>query len=110
MSESRSTATSAHSARLGLGVSRMANAADQLLCRSDRLLEAAAHEQWSEVQQLSEEMAALGDTAHQSQVAERARALSFELHAPENVLSVRRKVVRLVGACGRMEGEREDAT
>jgi hypothetical protein len=90
-------------ARLVAETGRIGRFLDSLANHVDWIVAAAQDEDWGEVQRQSAYLADGGAAYGYSELALVARRLCDEMAKTHSDLDIRRAIVRLVGACGRME-------
>jgi hypothetical protein len=92
----------AMSARIAKDNTRVTRFMESLVNHVDLIVDAATAEDWQEVARQAEYLAGGGATHGCSELSHRAAELSETLKNPYNVVTARRQIVRLIGACGRV--------
>ncbi len=88
------------SSRLAADNARVAKYADQLPGRVDQILEALQSEDWPEIRRLSEYLSEASKAYGYETLHQRAQRVCDEMDGESNQTEVRRRIVRLIGACG----------
>jgi hypothetical protein len=89
------------SATLAADNARVFRFVDGLVCRLDNLAAAVHSEDWDEVRRLSDYIVRSGGTFGHRDVAKAAEAVCEATRRSDNGLEIRRRVLMLMGACGR---------
>ena len=91
--------------QLAANTARVSQYVETLTTRVDKLVEATMAEDWQEVRRLSDHLAQNSINYGYPAIGARARRVCDETDKPgqaeENVLEIKRSVLRLIGACGR---------
>jgi HPt (histidine-containing phosphotransfer) domain-containing protein len=89
------------SARIAKDNARITRFMDSLVNHVDLIVDAAAAQDWQEVERQADYLAGGGATHGCAELAERATELSTALKTPGDGSQARRQVIRLIGAIGR---------
>ncbi len=90
------------SARIAKDNARITRFMESLVNHVDLIVDAAAAEDWQEVERQADYLAGGGATHGCMELSERASELSTVLKTPGDAAQARRQVIRLIGACGRV--------
>ncbi|MEE8452827.1 MAG: hypothetical protein V3R99_12960 [Thermoguttaceae bacterium] len=82
---------------------------EQLNDSLDRLVAATVREDWSEVRQLSSDLADGGRENGYRSISALAQRVCDESERPDNTLEVKRSLIRLIGTCGRAKSSQAAA-
>jgi HPt (histidine-containing phosphotransfer) domain-containing protein len=89
------------SARIAKDNARISRFMESLVNHVDLIVDAAAAEDWQEVERQADYLAGGGATHGCAELSERATELSAMLKSSGDSAQARRQVIRLIGACGR---------
>jgi HPt (histidine-containing phosphotransfer) domain-containing protein len=90
------------SARIAKDNARVSRFMESLVNHVDLIVDAASADDWREVARQADYLAGCGASHGCQELAERAAELSTTLKNSNSREDVRRQVIRLVGACGRV--------
>ena len=98
----------AHSAaQMAANQAKVSQYVETLAGQVDELVAAAARDDWDEVRQVSQQVARSGRACGQEEIAAMAERLGDEAGRPDDVLGIKRRMIRLIGTCGRTGRTRE---
>lgn len=89
------------SARIAKDNARISRFMESLVNHVDLIVDAAAADDWQEVERQADYLAGGGATHGCAELADRANELSAMLKTSGDSAQARRQVIRLIGACGR---------
>ncbi|NQU20271.1 MAG: hypothetical protein HQ567_03240 [Candidatus Nealsonbacteria bacterium] len=100
----------AHSAaQMGINQAKVSQYVDTLAAQVDELVDAAAREDWNQVRQISQQVASSGREYGQDEISAMAEQLGDEATHHDDVLGMKRRMIRLIGTYGRSDRARETA-
>ena len=98
----------AHSAaQMATNQAKVSQYVETLAGQVDELIAAAAREDWNEVRRVSQQVAHSGRACGQEEISAMAERLGDEATRPDDVLEIKRRMIRLIGTCGRAGQARE---
>lgn len=89
------------SARMAANHQRVVRSIDQLMAPLDAMVQASANEDWSKMAALGRDLADASREAGYRGVSVMAQIVANEAARPDNAHSVKRSLIRLIGAYGR---------
>ena len=100
------------STRLATDNTRVTRSIDRMAQRVDALIEALQQGNVGELRRISEDLAGTSDACGFDTIRYRAERVCEELRKPNNLRSIKRSVVHLIGACGGVrrtdQGQQDD--
>jgi hypothetical protein len=76
---------------------------DGVLGRLDRLIDAALAHDWEGVRRWSREISECGQAHHENDILQSAQSVLEVIDGPEDESELKRRVMRLIAACGRAQ-------
>ena len=101
MNAKRRTDVAELTSQLATNATRVRESVDKLSSRIDQMVVAVSRQEWSQVQQMSHQLAQASRKLGYRAVSAMSQRVYDEASKPDNATSIKQSLVRLIGAHGR---------